>query len=82
MLISDASEAINAAVPPERRLVGESPILMMKVVKNYVEAQGLRNAHVRDGLAVIKYLHWLESAVDDGNVTEISGATRLAQFRG
>lgn len=81
MLLSACSEAINAAVPAERRHVAESPIIMLKVVKNEVEAKGIRHAHIRDGVAVIKYLHWLEQVVDDGNVTELSGAAKLLQFR-
>lgn len=81
MLMHDVSEAINAAVAPERRLVDESPVIMMKVIKNDVEAQGMRNAHIRDGAAVIKYLHWLEKNVDSENITELSGAAKLADFR-
>lgn len=81
MLLSSASEAINAAVPAERRLDGESPVIMLKVIKNEVEAQGMKNAHIRDGVAVIKYLHWLENAVGKENVTEISGAEVLTRFR-
>lgn len=81
MLLSDASEAISAAVPVERRITAESPIILMKVIKNSVEAKGMRNAHIRDGTAVVKYLHWLETAVDTGNVTELSGAAKLLEFR-
>lgn len=81
MLLSDVSEAINAAVPPERRIIAESPVVMLKVVKNPVEAMGMRNAHIRDGAALVKYLHWLETAVDTGNVTELSGAAKLLEFR-
>lgn len=41
----------------------------------------MRNAHIRDGTAVVKYLHWLETEVDSGNVTELSGASKLFGFR-
>lgn len=81
MLLNDVSEAINAAVPVERRMSAESPLVMMKVIKNDVEAQGMRNAHIRDGAAVIKYLHWLENAVDSENITELTGAAKLLEFR-
>lgn len=81
MLLHGVSEAINLAVPVERRLIAESPIVMMKVIKNAVEAQGMRNAHIRDGVAVIKYLHWLEKSVDSTNITELSGAAKLLDFR-
>lgn len=68
-------------MPQTRRLTAESPILLLKIVKNPIEVQGMRNAHIRDGIAVVKYLHWLETEVDSGNVTELSGATKLLQYR-
>lgn len=81
MILYKASQAIQFAVPMDRRLIAESPITMMKVIKNKVEAQGMRNAHVRDGTALIKYLHWLEKTIDTENVTEITGARKLREFR-
>lgn len=53
----------------------------MKVIKNDIEAKGIRNAHYRDGAALVRYLYWLENEVDAQNITEISGAEKLAQFR-
>lgn len=81
MILSQASQAVQNAVPMERRLTAESPIVMMKVIKNDVEARGIRNAHIRDGAALILYLHWLENAVDTENVTELVGARKLREFR-
>ena len=81
MILSKTNAAIHAAVPAERRLTAESPIVLMKVVKNAIEADGMRNAHIRDGAALTQYLHWLEMSVDKGNVTELSGAVKLKQFR-
>lgn len=79
--MSKASEAIQSIVPSERRLVTDSPIVLMKIIKNDVEAKGIRTAHIRDGVALIKYLHWLETEIDKQNITEMSGAEKLAQFR-
>lgn len=53
----------------------------MKVVKNDVEAKGMRTAHYRDGVALVRFLHWLDHEIDVQNITEISGAEKLAQFR-
>lgn len=58
-----------------------SIVAKMKAVKNSVEAQGIRNAHIRDGLALVRYLHWLDLSIDTDNITEISGAAKLAAFR-
>lgn len=81
MLLYRTSQAINAVIPADRRINADSPIVMMKVVKNEVEAEGLRKAHIRDGVAVIRYLYWLEMNVDSGTVTELTGPITLGDFR-
>lgn len=58
-----------------------SPIVLLKVVKNDVEANGMREANIRDGAAVIQYLSWLNRTIDTERVTELSGARKLASFR-
>lgn len=51
-------------------------------MKNAIEAQGMIDCHVRDGIALCKYFAWLEDALKRGeNVDEISGATKLQSFR-
>lgn len=81
MILSKVSEAIQSIVPTERRLITDNPIVLMKIIKNDVEASGIRSAHLRDGIALVRYLHWLENEIDVQNITEISGAEKLAQFR-
>lgn len=54
---------------------------IMKSVKNDVEAEGMKKSHVRDGAAIVRYLHWLEENVDSLNITELSGAQKLGGFR-
>lgn len=44
VLLSSASEAIQSIVPNERRVIEQSPIVLMKVIKNEVEALGMRQA--------------------------------------
>ncbi len=58
-----------------------SPVVAMKAVKNRVQRRGLRDCHVRDGAAMVKFLKWLETAVPAGGVTEISASDRLTAFR-
>lgn len=76
-----ASAAIYERIPKERLVQVFSPIALLKSVKNDVEAEGLRKAHIRDGVALIRYLHWLEENVDSGTVTELSGAAVVGGFR-
>ncbi|NOZ14131.1 MAG: aminopeptidase P family protein [Acidobacteria bacterium] len=61
--------------------MGTSPVTLLKAIKNEVELEGFRNAHVRDGVAMVRFLFWLEKAVPAGGVTEISAAEKLAEFR-
>lgn len=81
MLLSQASEAISNVVPVERRLEAVSPILGMRILKNDVEANGIREAHRRDGAAVIQYLYWLQTEINDQNITEMKGADKLKEFK-
>jgi Xaa-Pro aminopeptidase len=60
---------------------GNSPITLLKAIKNKVELEGFRNAHVRDGVSMVRFLRWLEQSVPEGGVTEISAAEKLAEFR-
>lgn len=81
MLLSSASEAIQSVVPVERRMDVESPILNLRIIKNDVEAEGMREAHKRDGAAIIKYLYWLETEIDDQPITEMKGAEKLKNLK-
>jgi Xaa-Pro aminopeptidase len=60
-----------------------SPIQLMKSIKNEVELHGIRQAHIRDGVALTAFLGWLDSAVRAGTepVTECSLAEVLETFR-
>jgi len=60
---------------------GGDPCLLPKACKNAVEIDGMRAAHIRDGVALCKFLHWLEKTVDEARVTEISASDKLEGFR-
>lgn len=81
IIASSCSQAIYAHIPADQRIQLYSIIASKKAVKNSVEAEGMRKAHVRDGTAVVRYLHWLEENVDSNNITELSGAAKLREFR-
>ncbi|NWS75265.1 XPP2 aminopeptidase, partial [Crotophaga sulcirostris] len=71
------------SIIPQEKLLEESysPVMMAKAVKNTKEQEMLRAAHVRDAVAVIQYLLWLEKMVPQGQVDEFSGAQHVDMLR-
>ena len=55
-----------------------SPVPLMKAVKHQAEQEGFRRAMVRDGVAMVKFLKWLE---ENPKQTELSVSDELEQFR-
>jgi len=55
--------------------------ILPKAKKNKTEQEGARAAHRRDGVAMSRFLCWLEAAAPQGNLTEWSVAEKLEQFR-
>jgi Xaa-Pro aminopeptidase len=79
---ASASHWMVAALRGAGRLTFKpSPIALLKAVKNKTEIEGFRAAHVRDGAAMVRFLHWLEAAVPKGGVTELSAAAECEEFR-
>jgi Xaa-Pro aminopeptidase len=75
--VADRLEAAGATLAK-----GMDPCVLPRARKNAVELAGSRAAHRRDGLAMVKFLHWLSETAPEGGVTELSAAERLARFRG
>ena len=70
----------SASVPLEE---GTSPVGLRKAVKNAREIAGMREAHLQDGIAMERYLYWLEKSVAAGReITEWDAAVKLGQLRG
>lgn len=55
--------------------------LLPKAVKNETEMENERIAHIKDGVAVTKFIHWLKKNVTRTTITELSTAEKLYQFR-
>lgn len=68
---ADANRIIHAA----------SPVCHLKAIRNSCETEGIRRAMQRDGVALVRFLMWLEKAVPAGNETEISVGRKLQAFR-
>ncbi len=57
------------------------PIPAMKSIKNHAEIEGFRRAMIRDGVAMVRFLHWLKPAVEAGKETELSIDRKLTALR-
>ncbi len=53
----------------------------LKACKNETELEGIRNAHIRDGVAMVKWFYWLYNNIGKKEHTEISIADKLEEFR-
>ena len=62
-------------------IIAPSPVALMKAIKNETEQAGFRKAMERDGVALVKFLRWLEEVVPAGNESEISIDQKLYQLR-
>ncbi|MBQ1634851.1 MAG: aminopeptidase P family protein [Bacteroidaceae bacterium] len=79
---STSNWELIAHLPEACHLVEHSSIIApMKAIKNETEIQGYRNAMLRDGIAMVKFLHWLETALRTGQETELSVDKKLTSLR-
>jgi Xaa-Pro aminopeptidase len=60
----------------------EDPAQLPKALKNTAELEGIRAAHLRDGLALVRFLHWFDTQASNGKFPdELTVVERLEQFR-
>ena len=61
---------------------GTSPVGLRKSVKNDVEIAGMKEAHIEDGIAMERFLHWLQTSVEAGDaINEYEASLKLHEFR-
>ena len=60
---------------------GDDPCILPKAQKNDAELQGMRDAHLTDGAAMVEFLAWLDAEAPGGKLTEIDAVTQLEAFR-
>ncbi len=58
-----------------------NPTLLMKAVKNQTEVDNTRAAHVKDGVAVTKFMYWIKNNIGKTKITEISASDYLENLR-
>ncbi|MGI6211339.1 MAG: aminopeptidase P family protein [Anaerovoracaceae bacterium] len=77
-----ACVALLKAIPEDADLsLSASPIQLMKAVKNKSEIAATRAAHIRDGVAMVRFLMWLKDAVRSMPLTEIAASDHLDKER-
>ena len=84
-LLADGASAnycILRSIPAGVTLLDRpSPAILLKAVKTEAEQTNIRAAHVKDGVAVCRFLYWLKTRVGRQEITERSAAARLEAFR-
>ena len=60
---------------------GDDPCILPKACKNGAEIEGMRAAHLRDAVAMVEFLTWLDREAPKGNLTEIDAAKALEGHR-
>ena len=79
---SAVNTALVSSLPEKvKKIEGVNPTFLFKAKKNPVEVENERNAHIKDGVAVTKFIYWLKSQIGKTKITEISAAERIEQFR-
>ena len=58
-----------------------SPVVRMKAMKNSAEMENTRLAHIKDGVAVTKFIFWLKQNVGKECITELGAAQKLEELR-
>ncbi len=60
---------------------GPDPCTLPKAIKNAAEIKGARSAHLRDGVAIARFLAWLDEMGDSGRIDEVGAAVKLEDCR-
>lgn len=80
--LSAVSYSIVKAIPSGIEIIDEiSPVTRFKAVKNPVEISSTKAAHVGDGVAMVKFIHWLKTHIGKEKISEISAAEHLGELR-
>ena len=79
---TSAVAAVFAALDGGARIVeARDPCVLPKAIKNATEIAGSQAAHLRDGAALTRFLHWFAGEAPKGGLDEIGAAAKLQQFR-
>ncbi|MBQ2210653.1 MAG: aminopeptidase P family protein [Prevotella sp.] len=77
----EVSYTLMQAIRAQQIIKESSPVPALKAIKTEAEQQGFRQAMLRDGIAMTKFLYWLKPAVEAGGQTEMSIDQKLTALR-
>lgn len=63
------------------KIFAENPTLLMKAIKNPTELDNIHNAHVKDGVAVTRFMYWLKNNIGKSELTELVAEAKMEGFR-
>lgn len=58
-----------------------NPTILMKAIKNKVELENIRNSHVKDGVAITRFMYWLKNNYKKITITELMAEQKIEEFR-
>lgn len=58
-----------------------NPTILMKAMKNPVELENIKEAHIKDGIAITKFMYWVKTGYDKEKITELSSVDKLTSLR-
>lgn len=77
-----ASFAVCESIDASCRIIDEmNPCATMKAVKNATEIENMRKAHLKDGIAVTKFMYWLKHTIGTYDMTEMTAAHKIEELR-
>lgn len=58
-----------------------NPTILMKAMKNDIELENIKSAHIKDGVAITKFMYWVKNRYDKEVITELSSIEKLTSLR-
>lgn len=74
--------ALYNSIPKNIKIVEKTnPCILFKAMKNEIEIENIKKAHIKDGVAHTKFMYWLKNTIGKETITELSASAKLEGFR-
>lgn len=74
--------ALYTSIPESvKRIERMNPCILFKAIKNEIEIENIRKAHVKDAVAHTKFIYWLKTTLGKESITELSAEKKLEALR-
>lgn len=79
---SKTNYAIFRSIDSSNRIIDKmNPTVLAKAMKNPVEVENMKKAHIKDGVAMVKFIRWMKQNVGKEVITEVSAQEHLDRLR-